>query len=675
MNNSRAIWIIIFVFLAFAALVVRLFDIQIVRSEEFKYYAQRQQTSVEKVSAERGLIYDRNNVLLAYNRNDVSFFLDLRMVPGKDKKKIAKKFSSVFGESVQHYDDLMNATGRTICIEKKAPSEKAILLKNFKVPGLFYKGDPTRVYYYKNLASYVLGYVGSDYHGVDGIAKSYDDVLSGQDGSMVILRDAIGDMITVEEKETKPAVPGVSLVLTIDKTYQQILEEELNNGIQKYGGKSAVGIIMDPNTGEILALANSGGFDPNNYWAYSDTARRDRAITDTYEPGSTFKSISMAALLDKNLVNENEEVFAENGKYKFENVFITDAHKLGWLSARQVIEESSNIGMSKLSQKIDDDTFYKYVRAFGFGNYTSISLPGEVKGTLRKPNEWTPVSKAFLSFGYGISVTPIQLATAYCALVNGGILYQPQIVKREIKRDGTIVHEETPVQVRRVIATATSARIRRLLVGVVKEGTGTEAKLDMVTVGGKTGTSQKLIGGHYSKEDYNSSFVGFFPADNPKVVCLILVNSPTLGRYGGLVAAPIFKNVAERIINMNPNNFESPSPANQEENQNFSQRDGFPKVINASNSNNQKIENSGMNSSGSRASIDHAITKFGVMPDLKEYSIRDAISILSKLGLKYKISGSGKIFAQSIAPGVNIHKGDLCVLNCKEPELIGTSVY
>ncbi len=668
MNNSRAIWIIIFVFIVFATLVARLFDIQIIRSDELKYYAKRQQTTVEKIRADRGLIYDRNNVLLAYNRNDVSFYLDLRMVSGKNKKVIAKKFASVFGESVSHYNKLMSASGKTICIEKKAPSEEANLLKNFKIAGLFHKEDPTRVYYYKDLASYILGYVGNDYHGIDGVGKYYDNILSGQDGSMMVLRDAIGDMITVEEKETKPAVPGVSLVLTIDKNYQQILEEELNDGVKKYGGKSAVGIIMDPNTGEILALANSGGFDPNDYWAYSDTARRDRAITDTYEPGSTFKSFSMAALLDQNLVNENDMVFAENGKYKFENVFITDAHKSGWLSARQVIEESSNIGMSKLTQKIDNDTFYKYLRGFGFGNYTSIDLPGEVSGMLRKPNVWTPVSKAFLSFGYGLSVTPIQIATAYCALVNGGILYQPQIVKKEIKRDGTIVEQDNPIQVRRVISAATSARIRQLLIDVVKEGTGTEASLENITIGGKTGTSQKLIDGHYSKEFYNSSFVGFFPAENPKIVCLILVNSPTVGRYGGLVAAPIFKNVAERIISMNPGNFENYQSPNQPEGQDF-------KIVNAGNTSNKPALSQDKELSNTINQSNNVDIKSGLMPDLSNYSLREAISVISRLGLKCKINGSGKVVSQSITPGVNIHKGALCVVVCKEPDLVGASVY
>jgi len=669
MNNKRALLVIIFVLLLFASLIAKLFDIQIVKSDELKYFAKRQQIGTEKINAERGLIYDRNNVLLVYNRNDISFYLDLRMVSNASKIKIAQKFSSIFGESIKHYLDLMNQTGKTICIQKKAPSDKAILLENFKVNGLFSRDDPTRVYTYDSLASHILGYVGSDYHGVDGVDKSFDNLLAGENGSMVVLRDAIGDMITVAEQETKPAVPGVNLVLTINKNYQSILEEELKNGVEKYKGKSAVGIIMNPNNGQILALANVKDFDPNDYWNFSNDERRDRAVTDTYEPGSTFKTFSMAALLDRNLCNLDQKVFAENGIYKFKNVNITDAHKLGWLTARQVIEESSNIGMSKLIQNIDNDSYYKYLRAFGFGNYTSVGLPGEVKGTLRKPNEWNEVSKAFISFGYGVTVTPIQLAAAYCAIVNGGILYQPQIILREVKHDGEVLLDQKPIIVRKVISEATSAKMRNLLVGVVKEGTGTNAQLNSVTVGGKTGTSQKLINGKYSKEDYNSSFVGFFPASNPKIVCLILVNSPEIGRYGGSVAAPIFKNVAERIINTNMDYFINPNKENLEERKEI-------KVMFAKNMiGNDEHLNKMVDSTPTRKLVDLNSINPNIMPDLSNYSLRDAILILNKIGVKFKVNGSGKIISQSITPGIRVSKGIMCVLNCKEKEITGTTVY
>ncbi len=667
MNNSRALLIIGLVFVLFVGLIFRLFDIQILKSDELKFYAQRQQMHVEKIRAERGMIYDRNNVLLVYNRNDVSFYLDLRMIKNKQKKEIAAKFSSVFGKSKNHYFNLMKRSGKTICLEKKASSENAQLLKNFKVRGLFYKNDPTRVYYYNDLAANVLGYVGNNYQGVDDIEKSFNDVLSGEDGSMLILRDAVGDMITVAEEKTKPAVIGDNIYLTINKTYQTILEEELKNGLKKYKGTSDVGIIMDPNNGQVLAMACMNNFDPNEYWKYSNEERRDKAVTDTYEPGSTFKTFSMASLLDKNLCRLNENIYVNDGRYKFKNVTITDDHKNKWLTARGVIEESSNIGMSKLIERIDNDSYYKYLRAFGFGNYTSINLPGEVRGTLRTPNKWTPIMKAFMSFGYGVTVTPIQLITAYCAVVNGGILYQPEILLKETKHNGQIVFQNQPKMVRRVISERTSERMRNLLVGVVKEGTGTNAQLSSITVGGKTGTSQKLIDGKYSKSMYNSSFVGFFPAESPKVVCLVLVNSPEIGRYGGSVAAPIFKNIAERIVALDPNYFQSPDQYKQENKSEL-------KVMFVSN----KKNDSKYNSENIIPVNEHADTKKinqNVMPNLKSFSIREAITILSKLKLKYKINGSGKVVEQSIEPGTQLRKGLTCVLNCKESITTGAIAY
>jgi cell division protein FtsI (penicillin-binding protein 3) len=665
MNNSRAIILIVLIFLFFIALVIKLVDIQIVRSEELKYYAQRQQTELEKVDADRGLIYDRNNVLLAYNRNDYSFYLDLRMVKKSGKEKIADKFSKVFGRSKDYYYNIMKDSGKTICLEKKAASEKAFQLTNFKINGLFYKEDPTRVYHYGDLGSHILGFVDNDEQGVNGIEKSFDKQLSGEAGTRLVERDAVGDMITISEEETKPAIPGDNLVLTINKTYQAILEEELKNGLAEYGGTSAVGIIMEPNTGEILALANMNDYDPNDYWNYTDDQRRDRAITDTYEPGSTFKGISMSALLDQNLVNENQKVFVENGKYRFKNVSIYDTHEHAWLTAKGVIEESSNIGMTKLIQNIDDDLFYKYVRAFGFGNFTSIDLPGEVKGKLKIPNEWSAVTKAFMSFGYEIAVTPIQMITAYSAIINGGILYQPEIVKKVIAHDGNVVKENQPNEVRRVISAKTSAEMRNIFVGVVENGTGKNAKINYVNVGGKTGTSQKLIEGSYSKSDYNSSFIGFFPAEDPKIICLVLVNSPEKGKYGGQVAAPIFKNIAQRIVNTDVNYFEG-KPEEQPDNS---------KVLFTSNTKKNKRDIFPAKQSIKILTNDLNTFSKNEMPDLSNYSLRDGIKILTQLGIKYKVNGSGVIISQSIKAGQKIAKGLICNIDCKEVQINGATVY
>jgi cell division protein FtsI (penicillin-binding protein 3) len=661
MNNSRTLLVIIVMFLFFIALVVKLVDIQIVRSEELKYYAQRQQTGIETIPAERGLIYDRNNVLLVYNRPDVSFYVDLRMVSEKAKKDIANAFAKVLGKKFIYYMNLMSGTKRTICLENKVPAEKTSYLKRLKRVGYFYNDDPTRVYHYNNLASHILGYVNKDMKGVMGISEYFEESLKGQDGIKLVDRNAIGDVVTVEDAETNPTIPGDNLYLTIDKNYQMILEEELRNGLLLYGGTSATGIMMNPKTSEILAISNVEDFDPNEYWKYNDFQRRNRAITDTYEPGSTFKSFTIASLVDQKLCKLNEKINVENGNYRFKNVNIKDTHPFKSLSVTEIVEQSSNIGVAKLVQRIDDEKYFKYLRGFGFGNYTSITLPGETGGRLRKPTEWSSISKAYLSFGYEISVTPIQMLTAYCALINGGMLYEPQLVQREIDYKGNLVNEFSPKEVRRVISSETSTVMRNLLTGVVNNGTGKKAQSQLISIGGKTGTSQKLVNGSYSKKDYNSSFIGFFPADDPKVACFILINSPDQGRYGGLVAAPIFKNIAERVVRTDIDKFQE--NINPELLKNLKFATGNPdRNLNAKKTTSINVKKINFTTSGK-------------MPNLINSSIKDAIFALTKLGIKYKIKGSGIIISQSIPAGETLGKNETCILECSEINVRGASLY
>ncbi len=657
MNNSRALIVIFIMLIFFTVLVIKLVNIQILRAEEYSYYAQRQQTSVEKIEAERGLIYDRNNVLLVYNRADISFYADLRMLKEKHKNDIAQIFSRKFNKSKNYYLNLMNGSKKTICLEKKASSELASSLKNIKHSGFFYKEEPTRVFHYNNLASHVLGYLNNEEKGVMGISEYFENTLKGVDGSRVVQKNAVGETITVNDDDVIPAVSGNDFYLTIDKSYQLILEEELRKGVNEYGAESGIGIIMNPNTGEVLALANIDDFNPNEYWKFNDFQRRNRAITDTYEPGSTFKSFTIASLIDQKLCRLNERVNLGNGKYKFQNVNIRDTHPFTSLDVVGILEQSSNIGMAKLVQRIDDEKYFKYLRGFGFGNSTSLTLPGETSGKLRKPNEWSKVSKAYLSFGYEISVTPMQMIAGFSALINGGILYEPQLVQREISESGDIVNEFKPVEVRRVISSETSDIMRDLLSGVVKKGTGKKAFSELVSIGGKTGTSQKLVDGSYSKQHYNSSFVGFFPVENPQVVCLILLNSPDQGKYGGLVAAPIFKNVSERIVQSDIEKF-----------QQYINPDLMKDLKFADDNSQVKTQIKPIDVKEVRISSDNK------MPDLINCQVKDAIYALTKLGVKYKIKGTGIIISQSIAPGKKLNGNEECLIECSEYRVRGASM-
>lgn len=667
MINSRVLLILIFVVLIFGALVFRLVNLQVINSDELSYFAKRQQTNTQTVKADRGFIYDRNDVLLVYNRNDYSFYVDLRMLPASEKDKLAKVFSRVMGKSKRHYSNLLKAKGKTICLEKKVSFEKSLDLFEYKNPAFFYVEDPVSVFQYGSLASHILGYVDDDYKGVNGISKSFDDVLRGKDGFRMVERNAMGEIISISEKQTRPSVPGDDIYLTIDKRYQAIVEEELKQSLKLTSGESASCIIMNPNTGEILAMANIGDYDPNKFWQYDDFERKNRTITDSYEPGSTFKVITLAALIEEKACNEAERINVENGVYKFRNNYIRDTHKFESLTVREIVEESSNIGIAKLVQRISDEKYYQYVRSFGFGTFTSISLPGEVIGKLVALDKWSKLTKTYMSFGYNISVTPLQITNAFCAIVNGGILYHPQIIKRQVDKNGNTIKEYSPVIVRRVISEKTSERMRSLLLGAVEKGTGKEAKIESLAIGGKTGTSKVIVEGKYSNSDFYSSFIGFYPANNPSMVCYVLIHKPKGQYYGGLVSAPVFKNILTRIYELEKGKYDRQKPNTD---------------IKIADNKNQGPENdlieydiqSDEDLNESR-NVFIADNNRNIMPDLKGKTIKEALVILNDLGIKWSISGSGVIKEQSIPAGQILNKRITCLLTCSQISTTGTRIY
>lgn len=657
MNNSRALFVLSLMIIISIIIVIRLVNIQVIDKTKYAQLAEQQQTSIEKIKAEFGLIYDRNNDLLVYNRNDVTFYLDLNITSQSEKDSIAKIFSKATGKSKNFYLSLMNKSKGTIVLQNKITPSEFSKIKDYNFNGLYYVSDPTRIYHYGSLASHVLGFVNKQHKFVSGISEYFSKDLEGIEGYRKVYKNSLGRIVSYDENEMQPAVPGNNLFLTIDKKYQSILEEELKKGLQQYQAHSATGIIMNPNTGEILALANVDDYDPNFYWEYDDFQRRNRAITDTYEPGSTFKPFTFAALVENNLCSLNEKIFLENGTYHFQKVKIRDVKPYSYLSAEDVIVNSSNIGVAKLVQRIKDDEYYKFLRSLGFGNLTSIQIKGEAPGRLKKPNNWSPTSKSFISFGYEISVTPIQLITAFSALINGGILYQPQLISKKVSADGDLIEEFKPKPIRRVISESTSSVMRKVLGDVVKRGTAKQAAIDFITVGGKTGTSQKIVDGQYSKSFYNTSFIGFFPIEDPQVVILIHYNSPQLGKYGGLVAAPVFKRVAERIIEKNFNNFEKYVDDKYKQ-----------KILYSELKSNQNTTTFNFDSLEQPRL---ATTK--LMPNLINQPLSEAINTLNKLGVNYKVKGNGIVVKQSISPGLKINENDLCLIECNSIQIIGAS--
>jgi cell division protein FtsI/penicillin-binding protein 2 len=660
MINSRALIITLIVFAAFVSLVVQLFSVQIGSHEKYSARATKQQNRVFPIRAERGIIYDRNGEILAYTKDDVSLYADARMLRSNSKKRqrLANELAKVFNTKPSKYINLIKRAKRNVCLEKKIPKEKSLLLTSLVIDGFYKTEDYTRIYPYSNITSHILGYVDDDCNGRAGFEKLYDSELNGVDGELYVENDAVGRSVSIDYDNSIPAISGNSFNLTINKVYQKILVNELKEGIINYKGKSAIGIIVNPKTGEILALANVPDYNPHQYFKVSNFVRRNRALTDTYEPGSTLKSIVMALLLEEGIVSEKNVINTENGKYKIKGALIRDTHKFEKLTVQEVLEQSSNIGMVKLSDKIGERDFYKGLRDFGFGNSTSIDLMGESKGMLKKPDYYSGISKAFMSHGYEISVTPIQMIMAYSALINGGRLLQPYILKSIFDQNGEIEEEFEPTKIRDVISEETSNRIRNIMLGVVENGTGSKAQQDNVYVGGKTGTAQKLVNGKYSRRLYNSSFIGFFPADDPEIICFVLVDSPEIGRYGGQVAAPIFSNITKKIMETD---FSIERNKNKIERESIIQN--FVASVEEYDVDDDLISFANVSDEAEKNERPEKIVR-STMPNLRNKSIREAISILSALNIEYSINGSGRVNKQSINKGTPVANGMTCILTC-----------
>ncbi|MCE1187657.1 MAG: transpeptidase family protein [Ignavibacteria bacterium] len=654
MNTNRQLGIIISVAVLAVGLLVRLFFLQILRHDDYLFLSKRQNIKKERILAERGQILDRNMVVLAYTVPVKSFYVSLRLAHRRGMvEKIAEAFNNETKKGLKYYTDLMNAEEGRVCIER-ATGELALKLKTIKKDGLECVETLTRTYPYNSLASHVLGYAEvRTMRGVDGIEKELDSTLQGIDGERTILGDRRGNMVTVFDDATVAPRTGNTVLLTIDKNIQQMLEEELDKVACNY----AVGIIIDPNTAEILALANHKSFDPNNYSKYSDAERRNHAISDQYEPGSTFKALTLASLIDMKLCKEDEVVNTENGTYKYYNVKIKDSHPSVSLSVKEVFSKSSNIGMAKLSQRVSYDMLYKYLRAMGIGMQTNINLPAEAEGTLPKATVWNPLSRSSISFGYRVAVTPIQLITAYAALVNGGKLLQPHLVKRIQTNDGKLISDLMPKVIRQVIAQQTSDRMRALFAEVVENGTGKKAAVKGLHIGGKTGTAQLFQNTEYKAGQYNASFIGFFPVEAPKYLCLVLVNSPSNGSYyGGDVAAPVFQAVAQKIAKYDPLVISKP----QEIKSTPQMADAEIKKQQQAEKNLTKTETSTVVKTDLNEV--RSLLKRNIMPDMKGLTLRDAISLLSERKIAYTVSGNRRVTYQSIPAGARVAPGMKCDL-------------
>jgi len=529
-------------------LEIRLYYIQIVGHCQYKSMADKQSISVSQVQFKRGTIYDRNGKELAIELEVSSVYA----IPSSisHPKETAKKLAPLLDINEKEICKKLEASNSFVWLKRKVEHETAEKIKNLRLRGIRFVSEGKRFYPENELASQVIGLAGLDNQGLSGIENSFDKTLSGKTKKTVRKKDGFGREVIAAESAYPSEVSGFGVVTTIDRVIQYIAEEELRKAYNENKARLATIMVQDSQSGEILALANLPSFNGNRPSAEKYKYLKNPAISSIFEPGSTFKPIVVAALLEENLVKLEDLFYCENGFYLLNGLPVRDHESEGWLTFVQVLEKSSNIGMAKAGQLLGKNRLYEYARDFGFGNYTGIKLPGETTGILNKPKDWSEISLSRLSFGQGVGVTAIQLISAFSCLANGGMLMEPLIAKRIVDSRGEVMKEFQPCRVRRVISYKTAQTLTDTLCRTVENGTGKEAKIAGYKVAGKTGTAQKFdpATGKYSKTSYVASFVGYLPADRPRVTIFVLLDEPQGFYWGGSVAAPVFARVGLKIM-------------------------------------------------------------------------------------------------------------------------------
>ena len=545
-----ALCIILFVFIV---IILRVFYIQVIDYKKLNEKASDLWSRNLPIKADRGLIYDRNGVVLADNATTTSLVVIPNQI--KNKEETATKLAEILNVS---YDDMYKHVNKKTSIERVHPEgrklsyEVADKIKALKLDGVYLVKESQRVYPYDTHMAHTLGFVGIDNQGLSGIELTYDEYLTGEDGAIKYYSDAKGNKLSLSEVYEQPQ-DGMNITLTINNEIQTSLERELSNAVTKYNPDRAIGLVMDPDTGEILAISARPTFDPNNYQDYSlEEINRNLPIWATYEPGSTFKIITLAAALEEGKVDLEKDTFYDRGSIKVENATIHcwkhGGH--GKETFMQVVENSCNPGFVVLGQRLGKNTLFDYIDSFGFGKKTGVDLNGESSGIIFDRSKVGPVELATTAFGQGVSVTPIQQVTAVSAAINGGTLYKPYIVKSINEPEtNTVIKENKPTKVRQVISEETSKKVREALENVVANGSGRTSYIEGYRVGGKTGTAQKVENGHYLSNNYILSFIGFLPADDPEVVVYIAIDNPKgTVQYGGTTVGPISKAVLKDCI-------------------------------------------------------------------------------------------------------------------------------
>lgn len=546
-----------YVVLTFLVLLPVMVGVQILRIHladggELREQGERQASSFVTIPAMRGAIYDRAGRTLAVNAARYDLALDptttgfTPAVAGQ----FFENLSRLTGEPVSAIRRRVSArtSPQYVLLSRNLSDRRKEEVERWNVPGVIFTSRFVRRYNYNQAAAHVLGHVDTDGRGISGIELQYDGFLHGEDGRRAVKRDRRGVIKAFVGGQATDPKHGESIVLTIDLVRQTILEEELARGVKESGASWGTAVAINPHTGAILAMASYPSYDPNRAAAFSESSRRLHAITDRMEPGSTFKLVTAVALLEEGIIAPHDTVDTGPGWAVFGGRTMRDTHNNGRISFEDVIALSSNVGTAKSAQRMEAGPLYQYARNFGFGQPTYVDLPGEVAGTLRKTDTWSGTTKTSMSIGYAIDVTPLQVVTAYAALANGGLLVQPHIVSERRDVTGKTIWKARADSVRRVFRPETAAALTPAFEKVVEDGTAKQARVEGLRIAGKTGTARKVQGGSYTAGAYRGTFVGYFPADDPAVALIVVMDEPRTSGYGGIVSAPVFQRTAQRWL-------------------------------------------------------------------------------------------------------------------------------
>jgi cell division protein FtsI (penicillin-binding protein 3) len=549
-GSARRIFLAVILLTAgFLCVGVRLFALQVVEATELSKRAERQHEKSVVLEGERGTIFDRQGRILATNVEVPSIYAIPSLI--RNREAVAPDLARVLQSDARTILKRLEGKRNFVWIERKVAPAVARSVMELGIEGIGVLKESQRFYPKRNLMGHLLGFAGMDNRGLEGIELKYDTLLRGEKGWAVVERDAFGHSIFQKGLDSVAPSRGNDLVLTIDEVIQHIAETELDSVMEQTQAANASVIVMNPKTGEILALAVRPEFNPNRVEFLHPDQWRNRAVTDSYEPGSTFKIVTASAALEERVAGPGDIFYCEEGRMAVAGGVMRDHEKEGYLTFREVIQKSSNIGMVKIAMRMKDERLYRHIRAFGFGEKTGIDLEGEAPGLIRDPRYWSGRSLASISIGQEVAATPLQIITAVSAIANGGMLMRPHVVSEIRDADGRVVKVFPPEIKRIAVSPETTGKMMSILEGTVtKNGTGEKAAIPGYRVAGKTGTAQKIdpVTKRYSMQDTVSSFVGIVPAEDPRIVVLVVVDSPKGMAWGGTVAAPVFKTIAEQVL-------------------------------------------------------------------------------------------------------------------------------